>query len=219
MRFCSRSTTTTPSSCAASRADPLLARRSGGSAGCDRCGRRRSRRRCCARWRTADPGEPAREIERRVVRAATPGGLTGALACAADPPRARRASRRRSSAASASAPGAAATLVRLCRSLDLERPCGRCRRPRRPRGSSASAASGPGRSASSASRASAATSAGSRRPRPRQALLAELRGRRVEPGETDELLEPYGEWAGLASVYLLAGYAPRPRAGTARRAA
>jgi 3-methyladenine DNA glycosylase/8-oxoguanine DNA glycosylase len=36
-------------------------------------------------------------------------------------------------------------------------------------------------------------------------LLAGMRGRRVEGWETAELLEPYGEWAGLASVYLLAG--------------
>ena len=32
-----------------------------------------------------------------------------------------------------------------------------------------------------------------------------LRGREVETWETAELLEPYGEWAGLASVYLLLG--------------
>jgi 3-methyladenine DNA glycosylase/8-oxoguanine DNA glycosylase len=38
-------------------------------------------------------------------------------------------------------------------------------------------------------------------------LLGTMRGRRVEGWETAELLEPYGEWAGLASVYLLAGYA------------
>jgi 3-methyladenine DNA glycosylase/8-oxoguanine DNA glycosylase len=37
-------------------------------------------------------------------------------------------------------------------------------------------------------------------------LLAALRGRWVEPEETRELLEPYGEWAGLASVYLLKGF-------------
>jgi 3-methyladenine DNA glycosylase/8-oxoguanine DNA glycosylase len=37
-------------------------------------------------------------------------------------------------------------------------------------------------------------------------LLRELRGRPVEGWETAELLEPYGEWAGLASVYLLAGF-------------
>jgi 3-methyladenine DNA glycosylase/8-oxoguanine DNA glycosylase len=36
-------------------------------------------------------------------------------------------------------------------------------------------------------------------------LLAAMRGRRVEGWETAELLAPYGEWAGLASVYLLAG--------------
>jgi 3-methyladenine DNA glycosylase/8-oxoguanine DNA glycosylase len=36
-------------------------------------------------------------------------------------------------------------------------------------------------------------------------LLAGLRGRHVEAEETRELLEPYAEWAGLASVYLLAG--------------
>ena len=37
-------------------------------------------------------------------------------------------------------------------------------------------------------------------------LAAELWGRDVEAEETDRLLEPYGEWAGIASVYLLAGY-------------
>lgn len=37
-------------------------------------------------------------------------------------------------------------------------------------------------------------------------LLRDLRGRPVEGWETAELLEPYAEWAGLASVYLLAGY-------------
>jgi 3-methyladenine DNA glycosylase/8-oxoguanine DNA glycosylase len=50
-------------------------------------------------------------------------------------------------------------------------------------------------------------------------LLSALRGRRVEAEETDELLEPYGEWAGLASVYLLAGFAqglvPVPRRAAA----
>ena len=37
-------------------------------------------------------------------------------------------------------------------------------------------------------------------------LLRALRGRPVEGWETAELLEPYGEWAGLASVYLLTGF-------------
>jgi 3-methyladenine DNA glycosylase/8-oxoguanine DNA glycosylase len=38
-------------------------------------------------------------------------------------------------------------------------------------------------------------------------LCSALRGRWVESWETAELLEPYGEWAGLASVYLLSAYA------------
>ncbi len=37
-------------------------------------------------------------------------------------------------------------------------------------------------------------------------LAGALWGRYVEPEETDELLVPYAEWAGLASVYLLAGF-------------
>lgn len=36
-------------------------------------------------------------------------------------------------------------------------------------------------------------------------LLAGDRGRRVDTEETRALLEPYGEWAGLASVYILSG--------------
>ena len=38
-------------------------------------------------------------------------------------------------------------------------------------------------------------------------LASALWGRWVEAEESDELLRPYGEWSGLASVYLLAGYA------------
>jgi len=37
-------------------------------------------------------------------------------------------------------------------------------------------------------------------------LLSRMRGRRVEGWETQELLEPYAEWAGLASVYMLSGF-------------
>ena len=37
-------------------------------------------------------------------------------------------------------------------------------------------------------------------------LLRTMRGRRVEGWETAELLERYGEWKGLASVYMLAAY-------------
>jgi 3-methyladenine DNA glycosylase/8-oxoguanine DNA glycosylase len=37
-------------------------------------------------------------------------------------------------------------------------------------------------------------------------LLASVRGRWPEPGETADLLAPYGEWQGLASVFLLQGF-------------
>ena len=43
-------------------------------------------------------------------------------------------------------------------------------------------------------------------------LASALWGRRVDAEETDALLAPYEEWAGLASVYLLAGY----QSGTVR---
>jgi 3-methyladenine DNA glycosylase/8-oxoguanine DNA glycosylase len=39
-------------------------------------------------------------------------------------------------------------------------------------------------------------------------LCASLRGRFADADDTRELLEPYGEWAGLASVYLLMGGRP-----------
>jgi len=48
-------------------------------------------------------------------------------------------------------------------------------------------------------------------------LCSALLGRRAEADDTAELLEPYGEWQGLASVYLLSGFArdllpvPAPR--------
>ena len=52
-------------------------------------------------------------------------------------------------------------------------------------------------------------------------LLAALEGRRVEAAETAALLEPYEEWAGLASVYLLAGFGrglvPLPDGSRVRR--
>jgi 3-methyladenine DNA glycosylase/8-oxoguanine DNA glycosylase len=53
-------------------------------------------------------------------------------------------------------------------------------------------------------------------------LGSALRGRYMEPAETAELLEPYGEWAGLASVYLMAafgrGLIPLPAGARGRRA-
>ena len=53
-------------------------------------------------------------------------------------------------------------------------------------------------------------------------LLSALRGRWVEAAETAELLEPYGEWSGLASVYLLKasarGLVPLPADSASGRA-
>jgi 3-methyladenine DNA glycosylase/8-oxoguanine DNA glycosylase len=50
-------------------------------------------------------------------------------------------------------------------------------------------------------------------------LCQALWGRRVEPWETAELLEPYGDWAGLAGIYLLnawrLGLLPVPQARAA----
>jgi 3-methyladenine DNA glycosylase/8-oxoguanine DNA glycosylase len=52
-------------------------------------------------------------------------------------------------------------------------------------------------------------------------LMSDLRGRWVEGHETAELLEPYGEWGGLASVYLGLAYArglvPLPGLSRARK--
>jgi 3-methyladenine DNA glycosylase/8-oxoguanine DNA glycosylase len=52
-------------------------------------------------------------------------------------------------------------------------------------------------------------------------LMSNLRGRWVEAHETAELLEPYGEWAGLASIYLMLGFKhgllPLPDPTRARR--
>jgi 3-methyladenine DNA glycosylase/8-oxoguanine DNA glycosylase len=52
-------------------------------------------------------------------------------------------------------------------------------------------------------------------------LMSSLRGRWVEAEETAELLEPYGEWAGLASLYLAMGFThgllPLPGPQRARR--
>jgi 3-methyladenine DNA glycosylase/8-oxoguanine DNA glycosylase len=52
-------------------------------------------------------------------------------------------------------------------------------------------------------------------------LMSDLRGRWVEAHETAELLEPYGEWAGLAGRYLVLAYAngliPLPQPSFAMR--
>jgi 3-methyladenine DNA glycosylase/8-oxoguanine DNA glycosylase len=51
-------------------------------------------------------------------------------------------------------------------------------------------------------------------------LCSALTGRRADASDTEELLAPYEEWAGLASIYLLAGFArgllPIPEGGRRR---
>jgi len=153
----------------------------------------------------------ARAIERRVVRAATrrEGALSVPPTCAELGAFAPAQLQRLGLGARK-----AATLVRLCRSLDLERlrdvptdaVAARLERERGlgPWSVGVVALEGLGRNERGLARDLGLVK-----------LLAELRGRRVEAEETDELLEPYGEWAGLASVYLLKGYArslvPVPR--------
>jgi 3-methyladenine DNA glycosylase/8-oxoguanine DNA glycosylase len=144
----------------------------------------------------------ARAIERRIVRASTAAdddGLhappDGAHLAGYAPPQLSRfglGGRR------------AATLVRLCRTLDLERlkdvpPAAAARRLEREPGL------GPWSVGVVSLQGLGTWEHGLARDLGLVKLLAALRGRRVEPEETDELLEPYGEWAGLASVYLLNG--------------
>jgi 3-methyladenine DNA glycosylase/8-oxoguanine DNA glycosylase len=144
----------------------------------------------------------ARQIERRIVRAAMPSvdGLsvppTG-RALAAQAPAALRSlglhARR------------GATLVRLCGSLDLERLHGvstaaAAARIERERGL------GPWSVGVVCLEGLGRHERGLVGDLGLVKLCSALRGRWVEAWETAELLEPYGEWAGLASVYLMAGF-------------
>ena len=144
----------------------------------------------------------ARQVEQRVIRASTPklGDLHAAPTCAElarySPPQLERlglGARR------------GAALVRLCRALELERlkaqPTAAVEaRLTRERGLGPWSVgviclSGLGR-----------YEVGLKRDLGLAKLAGELWGRRVEAEEADVLLAPYEEWAGLASVYLLAGY-------------
>lgn len=159
----------------------------------------------------------ARALEGRIVRAATPtlGGLHAPPTCAAllrfSPAELRRLglhARR------------AATLVRLCGSLDLERlkrlPTeAAARRLERERGL------GPWSAGLVCLEGLGRSERGLVGDLGLIKLASALRGRPVEAWETEELLAPYGEWAGLAGLYLMAGWArglvPAPSAH--RRAA
>jgi len=144
----------------------------------------------------------ARELERTIVRATSPRAgrfatpptsVTLAARAPADLRRLGLHARR------------GATLVRLCTSLDLERlravPADvAARRLLRERGL------GPWSVGVIALQGLGTYELGLVGDLGLMKLVAALRGRWVEADETAELLAPYGEWAGLASVYLLAGF-------------
>jgi DNA-3-methyladenine glycosylase II len=157
----------------------------------------------------------ARRIERAIVRACTPelGGLhaaptAGELGRFSPPQLARYGlGARRASA-----------LIRLCRSLDLEalkaHPTDRVvARLVRERGL------GPWSLGVVCLEGLGRYEHGLYRDLGLAKLASALWGRWVEAEETDELLAPYGEWSGLASVYLLAGFrrglVPLPHAAAA----
>ena len=144
----------------------------------------------------------ARQIERTIVRATTPeyGGLHA-------PPTSADLARFSPAELGRLGLGArrAACLVRLCRSLDLER--------LKDQPSAAVAARlarepglGPWSVGIVCIEGLGRYEHGLARDLGLAKLASTLWARRVEPEETDALLEPYGEWAGLASVYLLAGF-------------
>ncbi|MFN2471794.1 MAG: DNA-3-methyladenine glycosylase [Gaiellaceae bacterium] len=153
----------------------------------------------------------ARAIERRIVRAVSP--VEGPLAA---PPTAESLAGLAPAALCRDGLSArkAATLVRLCRSLEPERlfdtdPAGCAARLERERGI------GPWSVGVIFLEGLGRYDRGLVGDLGLAKLLAAMRGRWVEGWETAELLEPYGEWAGLASVYLLAGWGrgllPMPR--------
>jgi 3-methyladenine DNA glycosylase/8-oxoguanine DNA glycosylase len=137
----------------------------------------------------------AREIERAIVRA-----------CGEDPP-SRTALTMLSPAALTGcglAPSRAATLARLVRTIDLEAlrvaPGSALRRLGRERGI------GPWSVGVIALNGLGRYDAGLVGDLGLVKLLAARTGSWPETGETAALLDPYGEWQGLASVFLLAGF-------------
>jgi DNA-3-methyladenine glycosylase II len=137
----------------------------------------------------------ARMIERRVLRAAGSPPTAEALARFSPAQLQRLGLSARK----------AATLVRLCRSLDLERLRGMsgegvADRLKRERGL------GPWSVGVIFLEGLGRYDRGIARDLGLIKLLSAIRGHWVEAEETDELLAAYGEWQGLASVYLLAGW-------------
>jgi 3-methyladenine DNA glycosylase/8-oxoguanine DNA glycosylase len=144
----------------------------------------------------------ARQIERAIIRAATPelDGLHAAPTCS-DLARFSPAQLGRLGLGARRA----SALIRLCRSLELERLKAQptdaaARRLERERGL------GPWSVGVVCLEGLGRYERGLARDLGLVKLASELAGRWVEAEETDALLAPYGDWAGLASVYLLAGY-------------
>jgi 3-methyladenine DNA glycosylase/8-oxoguanine DNA glycosylase len=153
----------------------------------------------------------ARQIERTVIRRSTPqlDGLHAAPTC-------DDLARFSPAALGALGLGArrASALVRLCRTLDLEKLKSHpteavALRIERERGL------GPWSAGVVCIEGLGRYERGLARDLGLVKIASALWGRFVEAEETDELLVPYGEWAGLASVYLLAGFGrglvPLPR--------
>ena len=144
----------------------------------------------------------ARRIERAVIRAATPklGDLHAPPTCA-DLARFSPAALGRLGLGARRA----GALIRLCRSLELERlkaqpTSAAAARLERERGL------GPWSVGVVCLQGLGRYEVGLRRDLGLAKLASQLWGRWVEAEETDALLAPYGEWSGLASVYLLAGF-------------
>jgi 3-methyladenine DNA glycosylase/8-oxoguanine DNA glycosylase len=144
----------------------------------------------------------AREIERAVIRAATPSlDRLYAAPTAADLARFSPAELERLGLGARRG----TALVRLCRTLDLEALKGKptdavARRLERERGL------GPWSVGVVCLQGLGRYERGLARDLGLVKLASALWGRPVAAEETDVLLAPYEEWAGLASVYLLAGY-------------
>jgi 3-methyladenine DNA glycosylase/8-oxoguanine DNA glycosylase len=145
----------------------------------------------------------ARQIERTIVRATTPelGGLHAAPTCG-------DFARYSPAALAPLGLGArrAGALIRLCRALELERlkkmsTAKIVARLTRERGL------GPWSVGVICVEGLGRYEFGLYRDLGLAKLASALWGRWVEAEESDALLAPYGEWSGLASVYLLAGYA------------
>jgi 3-methyladenine DNA glycosylase/8-oxoguanine DNA glycosylase len=145
----------------------------------------------------------ARNLELRLIRAT---GATDGVLYAPPEPKAFRAFAPAQLQRFDLSARKAATLVRLCRTLDLERlrlvpASGAARRLERERGL------GPWSVGVICLHGLGSYQFGLVGDLGLIKLCSTLLGQRAEPEDTAELLAPYGEWQGLASIYLLAGFA------------